>query len=141
MTPSSIHRGLGPGAGIVLALLGWLLLAPGGQAHCGSRNVTTAADASRDPAAGLEVVSLGSGSSPLAPDPGPVCDGPSCSRRTPTPLPGRGFESTPARGDDLAVADAPPAPSPSTRRPRVPDETLDAPRAPSGVFHPPRRCS
>lgn len=139
MMPSSIQRGLRPGAGIVLALLGWLLLAPGARAHCGSRDVTTVGDASRGRAAGLEVVTLGSGSNPFAPDPASACSGPSCSRRAPTPLPGRGFESLSPRGDGLAEADAPPPLAPSALRPRVHDEAIDAPRAPSRVFHPPRR--
>lgn len=141
MSPSSIQRGLRSGAGIILALLGWLLLAPGVQAHCGSRDVTTAEAASRDPFAGLEVVTLGAEPSPFEPAPAPACNGPSCSQRTPTPLPGRGFESTPARGEGLAENIHTLPPPPEARRPRVPDETLDAPLAPSRIFHPPRRSS
>jgi hypothetical protein len=138
MSPSSIHHGLGPGAGLLLALLGWLTLAPGAEAHCGSR-AKAAAAASRDPSAGLEVVALGAESSPSAPGPTPACDGPSCSRRTPTHLPGRGFEPLHARGDGLAEVVAPPHPPASSRRTRAVDETLDDPRTPSEVFHPPRR--
>jgi hypothetical protein len=140
MSPSTIYRGLGPGAGIVLALLGWLALAPAAGASCGSRAIA-AAWGSRDPAAGLEVVALGVESSPFAPDSAPTCDGPSCSRRAPTPLPGRGAETLAAHGDGLADAPASTSPPASSRRAWGVDATLGDLRAPSGVFHPPRLLS
>ncbi|WP_337176914.1 hypothetical protein [Paludisphaera sp.] len=140
MSPSSIYRGPKAGAGILLALVAWLALAPAAGAHCGSRAMS-GASASLDPSAGLEVVALGAESSPLDPPPTPACEGASCSGRAPAPLPGRGFETIPSRGDGMAEAVATAHPPASSRRPRVVDETLDDPRAPSGIFHPPRRPS
>jgi len=134
MSSSAVNRGRGPGAWVVLALLGWLSLATGARAHCGSW--ATSAAATRDPTAGLEVAAL---LGAVEDDPSPTCRGPYCSRSEPTPLPGRVAESLANPGDALAVVAALPAVPSSSGRPRVLDEALPSPRAVSGVFHPPRR--
>ncbi|MDG3004837.1 hypothetical protein [Paludisphaera mucosa] len=141
MKPSSIQPGIRPGAGFILASLCVFLLAPGAaEARCGGRAAAMAWRSATP--AGLGMAAHGAEASAFpepASDDGPRCSGPSCSERDPSPLPAGVFETMPSRGEGLASPAFLPAVPPGSRPHRAADESFDSPRAPSAVFHPPRR--
>jgi len=147
MKPPFIQPGSRSSVGIILAFLCVLFCAGrSAEARCGGVVVMTAAGGSS--LERLEILAhdddrhAAEFDPSLPTDAAPRCSGASCSQNNlPPPLPGRGFEIAPARGDGLSTSGPPHPPAADSRPFRVVDDPFDLPRPPSGVFHPPRPAS
>ncbi|WP_165252393.1 hypothetical protein [Paludisphaera soli] len=148
MKPPSIQPGNRPGAGILLAFLCGLLLAPRAvEAGCGAAMGLASRSASL---ARLEILGHDAhgpmatpeeGAPAPVPDGVPRCSGPSCSNDVPSPPPSGGLQPAPGRGEALSATQLVAADPPGPLAFPVSDERLDPSAEASRVFHPPRRPS